>query len=454
MAKNMNELKKLEADALNLVKLAKDAGADSCDVVVASGNSLSVGVRDAEIENNNRSESDALYLRVFCDEKIASVTSNTKNNPQALAERAVAMARVSPDDPFQGLAEKGKLFASDKIAAKIAELDLYDDSEVDPKKMEEQALALEQAGMEIDGVTKSLGSSASWSTSGFVLATSDGFTGSYERSGFSLVGSFAAGEGTGMERDYEYDTAIYRSDLKDAAGIGREAGARAVKRLKPRQIKSGSYPIIADRRVSAAFLGALTSAINGSSVARKTSFLRDKMGSQITKAGINIIDDPHMVRKSGSSIFDGEGVKNNLLSLVEDGILQTWLLDSATARELGLETNGRATRSGSGTRPSTTNCHMQAGEQSFEEMVSSIKEGLYLTETIGHGINMVTGDYSKGASGYWIENGEIAFPVAEITIAGNLADIFMNMTPASDLEFKYGTNAPSLLIEGMTIGGK
>lgn len=450
----MNDLKKLEDDALNLVHLARKAGADACDVVVASGNSLSVSVREGAIENNNRSESDALYLRVFCGKKVASVTSNTKNNPQALAERAVAMAKVSPEDPFQGLAEKSKLCQSDTIQAKIAELDLYDNREADPLEMEQKALETEAAGMAVEGVTKSLGTNSGWSTSGFVLATSDGFTGSYERSGFSLVASFAAGEGTRMERDYEYDTAIYQSDLKAPSMIGKQAGEKAVKRLKPRQVKSGSYPIIADKRVSAAFLGSLTSAINAASVARKTSFLRNKMGQQIASSGIRIMDNPHMVRKSGSRIFDGEGVANAPLELVKDGILQCWLLDSATARELELQTNGRASRSGSGTRPSTTNCYMEAGEQSLEDMIALIGQGLYLTETIGHGINMVTGDYSKGASGYWIENGEIAFPVAEITIAGNLADIYKNMTPASDLEFKFSTNAPSLLIEGMTIGGK
>lgn len=450
----MNELKKLEADALNLVSLAKKAGADACDVVVASGNSLSVGIREGAVENSNRSESDALFLRVFCDKKIASVTSNTKNDPKSLAERAVAMAKVSPDDPFQELADQDRLISADNISTKISELDLFDAADPDPDYMEQQALAVEEAGMRIDGVTKSLSCGMSCSTSGFVLATSDGFSGSYQRSGFSLVGSFAAGEGTGMERDYDYDTAIHLSDLKNAEAIGQYAGERAVKRLNPRQIKSGSYPIIVDRRVSAALLGSLSGAINAASVARKTSFLRDMMDKQITKNSINIIDDPHMVRKSGSKIFDGEGVSNQKLNLVEDGILQTWLLDSATARELNLSTNGRATRSGSSTSPSTTNCYMEAGEQSAEDMIASIKEGLYLTETIGHGINMVTGDYSKGASGYWIENGEITFPVGEITIAGNLKDMYMNITPASDLEFKFGTDAPTLLLEGMTIGGK
>ena len=236
--------------------------------------------------------------------------------------------------------------------------------------------------------------------------------------------------------------------------IGTEAGERAVRRLNPKQVQSGNFPIVVDPRISGGLVGTLTGAINASSVARKTSFLREKMHEQIATSNITIVDDPHMIRKGGSKIFDGEGVKNEKLVLVENGILKHWLLDCATARELELETNGRASRGVSGTSPSTTNCYMQAGDQSPQELIGSIKNGLYLTETIGHGINMVTGDFSKGASGYWIENGEITYPVAEITIAGNLADMFKNMTPASDLEFRYGTNAPTLVIEGMTVGGK
>jgi len=288
----MNELKKIEAEALNMVSLAKKAGADACDVVVASGNSLSVGIREGSLENSNRSESDALYLRVFYGKKIATITSNTKNDPQALAERAVAMAKASPENPFQGLADQTRLFPAKKIQTEIAKLDLFDDSQADPKDMENRALEIEQAGLGVEGVTKSLGCNMSWGTSGFILATSDGFSGSYQRSGFSMVGSFAAGEGTGMERDYEYDTAIYQNDLKNASLIGKAAGERAVKRLNPRQIKSGSYPIIVDRRVSTALVGAFSSAINGSSVARKTSFLRDMMGKQVMQKSINIIDDP------------------------------------------------------------------------------------------------------------------------------------------------------------------
>lgn len=450
----MNNLQSLEADALKLVSLAKACGADACDCVVASGESLSVGVREGKVENSNRSEADALYLRVFAGKKVASVTANQSSNPEALAERAVAMAKVSPEDEFQGLADSNRLFSTDELETALASLDLCDPASPETAGLEKAALEAEAAGLSVRGVAKSMGAGIGWSKSGFVLATSDGFSGSYERSGFSCSASMVAGEGTGMERDYEFDSAIHYSDLRDAASIGKAAGERVVKRVGPRQTGSGSFPVVFDPRISSGLVGTLSGAVNAASVARKTSFLRNRMNTQITDTGISITDDPLMARRSGSKVFDGEGVATKKLSLVQDGILKTWLLDSATARELGLETNGRATRGAAGTSPSTTNCYMEPGSQSPEELIRPIKQGLYLSETIGHGINMVTGDYSKGAAGFWIENGEITYPVAEITIAGNLMDMFMNMTPACDLEFRYATNAPTLLVEGMTIGGK
>ncbi|MEM7069216.1 MAG: TldD/PmbA family protein [Pseudomonadota bacterium] len=450
----MTELKSLEADALKLVELTLKAGADACDVVVASGSSLSSSVRNGSVENKNRSEGDGISLRAFCGKKVASVNSNSKNNLNQLAERAVAMAKVSPEDPFQGLAPDEILFSNSDIEQKMGELDLNDTYEPNVEELEKLALQCEEAGLDVEGVVQSMGAGAASSKSGFVLAASNGFLGSYLRSGFSISASMLAGEGTGMQRDYDYDSATHFADLKSTSEIGASAGKRTVERLNPRQVNSGSYPIVFDPRISAGIVGTLAGAINGSSIARKTSFLRDKMHSSVARKAINIIDDPHMEKRAGSKVFDGEGVANNRLELVSDGILQTWLLDCATARELELKTNGRAGRGGSGTSPTTSNCYMEPGEQSPDEIISSIKDGLYLTETIGHGINMVTGDYSKGAAGFWIENGEIAFPVAEITVAGNLADMFLNMTPANNLEFKYATNAPTLLIEGMTIGGK
>jgi len=449
----MSKLENLEAVAAELVRNAGNAGADACDVVVARNDSLSISVRDNQTENSNRSEQDLISIRVFCGKRIASVTANSKTDPANLAERAVAMAKVSPEDPFQGLAEKDQLFDTSQLAEVNASLELLDPTEPTTEKLEKDALACEAAGLNVAGVTKSMGAGASWSRSGFVLATSSGFVGSFERSGFSLSASMVAGEGTSMERDYDFDSAIHQNDLKSAEEIGTSAGDRVIKRIGPRQVKSGSYSVVCDPRISSGILGTLMGAVNGSSIARKTSFLRDQMGKQITSAGVNIIDDPLMKRRMGSKVFDGEGIATEKLQFVEDGVLQQWVLDGATARELSLSTNGRASRGETGIRPSTTNCYMENGTRSSQELISDIKEGLYLTETIGHGINMVTGDYSKGATGFWIVDGEIAFPVAEITVAGNLKDMFLNMTPANDLEFRYGTNAPTLLIDGMTIGG-
>ncbi len=450
----MSDLKLLEKKAEELVALANKAGADHCDVVVASGESLSVSVREGKIENSDRSESDALYLRVFCGSKVANVSANRSDNAEALAERAVAMALVSPENPYDGLADQDRLFCAADIEKQTAALDLCDQLQPDAENLATQAQATEAAGLAVAGVQKSMGASAGWSMSGFVLATSDGFSGSYRRSGFFISTAMVAGTGADMERDYDFDSAVHHEDLKQPEEIGRCAAERVVRRLGPRQVKSASVPVIFEPRVSTGLLGAFAGAINGASVARKTSFLRERMHEKVAGTAITIVDDPLIARRGGSRPYDGEGVGTKKLNLVEDGVLREWLLDSATARELGLQTNGRASRGASGTSPTTTNCYMMPGDEAPEKLIAAVKDGLYVCETIGHGINMVTGDYSKGVSGFWIENGEIAYPVTEITIAGNLTQMFNRMKPASDLVFKYATNAPTLLVEGMTVGGK
>ncbi|MGI9400744.1 MAG: TldD/PmbA family protein [Rhizobiaceae bacterium] len=444
----MINLEKLQNDASTLVETAIGAGADACDCIVAHSQSLAVGVREGQVEDTNRSEKDALTLRVFCGNQVANVTANAMDDPVGLATRAVAMAKVSPEDQYQGLAP------SELLADKIPDLDLADSSIPDAQGLIDSALACEAAGLEVDGIEKSMGAGAGWAMSGFVLATSDGFEGNYSISRFMASAAMVAGSGTSMERDYEHRAAVHETDLPDLAEIGRIAGERTVRRLGPQQAESGRVPIVFDRRVAGGLLGNMMGAINGAAIARKTSFLRDQMGKQIASANITVRDNPLKPRGLGSSPFDGEGMSGRELVPVENGILKEWILDWASARELGLESNFRASRSGAGISPSTTNCHIEPGSQSPDEMIKSIGTGLYLTETIGHGINMVTGDYSKGASGFWIENGEIAYPVAEITIAGNLKDMFLNMTPADDLEFRGSVNSPTLLVEGMTIGGK
>lgn len=442
------DMSDLETEAAGLVEAARKAGADDCDVVVARSRSLGVEVRDGKIENSTRSEADDFSLRVFCGKRVATVSANNAAGRKELAERAVAMAKVSPEDPYQGLAP------AECHAGDWPDLDLCDPHAADPARLGERALACEAAGLAVPGVARSMGARAGWGLSGFVLATSTGFSGHYGVSRFSASAAMVAGEGTAMERDYEFHSAVHEEDLKDASLIGRTAGDRVVRRLGPRQVKSASVPVIFDKRISMGLLSAMMGAVNGSAVARKTSFLRDSMGKQVANGAISVVDDPLRRRGLGSRPFDGEGMATAPIRFVEGGVLQDWVLDWATARELGLESNGRASRSGSGTSPATTNCHIEPGKTSAADMIAAVSEGLLLTETIGHGINMVTGDYSKGAAGFWIENGEIAYPVSEITIAGNLKDMFMRMVPADDLEFRYATNAPTLLVEGMTIGGK
>lgn len=444
----MIDLKKLEDNAVMLIDAALKAGADACDVVVAHGQSHSVGIRDGVVENTGRSEGDNFSLRVFLGKKVASVSTNQITDVSMLAERAVSMAKVSPEDSFQGLAEK------EQLATKLPTLDLLDETELSSDQLKAMVLEAEEAGLAVKGVDKSMGASAGIGRTGFVLATSNGFSGSYSRSGASISSGMVCGSGEKMERDYDYSSKVYVEDLDSPALIGKTAGERAVAKRNPRQVASGAFPVIFDRRASVQLLSALLGATTGSSIVRKTSFLREDMGKQIANSAITIIDNPLIDRGLGSRLFDGEGLICDQLTLVEKGVLNHWLLDGATARELDLPMNGRASRSGSGTSQTSTNAHILAGDKSLDEMFKDIGTGLYITETIGHGVNMVTGDYSKGASGYWIENGEMSFPVAEITIAGNLKDMFLHMLPANDLIFKGASNAPSLLIEGMTIGGK
>lgn len=441
------DLQRLESLSEQLVKAAKKAGADHCDVVVATGQSLRLAVRDGALEDTGRAESDDISLRVFIGRRVAAVSSNQASEIDGLAERAVAMAKVSPEDPYQGLADP------DRLARSYPALDLVDPTHPNADSLREQALAAEAAGLAVKGVAKSMGASAGWSNSGFVLATSHGFSGHFMRSGFSLSAAMVSGEGEAMERDYDFTTAVFAADLESPEKIGSSAGERAVRRRNPVKPKSASLPILFDRRVAASLLGVALGATNAAAVARKTSFWRDRMNAQVAASAITIHDDPLLEKGLGSRPFDGEGLATGAMTLIENGVLGEWLLDSASARELRLSTNGRAARSGAGTTPAPTNSWIASGDKTPEALAAEIGTGLYLTETIGHGVNMVTGDYSKGASGFWIENGEIAYPVAEITVAGNLPDMFMRMIPANNLFFRYRSNAPSLLVEGMTIGG-
>jgi PmbA protein len=430
-----------------LVEAAKKAGADAADAVAVRGRSTSVSVRLGKVESTNSSEGDDVSLRVFVGKRVASVSATASSDPAALAERAVAMAKVSPEDPYQGLAD------SEFLAKTVRDLDLYDPTTVSADELRESALAAEEAALAVTGVTNSGGSGASAGLGGLVLATSHGFVGHYVGSRFGRSASVIAGQGTGMERDYEYSSRPHFGDLDSAEEIGRKAGERVVRRLNPRKAKTGTVDVVFDPRVARGIAGHLAGAINGASVARKTSFLRDKMGRQVASAAITVTDEPALVRGQASRPFDGEGVAGEKLLMIEKGVLNHWFLSTSAAKELGLTTNGRGARSGSSVSPSSTNLAIEAGETSPEEIIKSLKTGFYVTEVFGQGVDMITGEYSRGASGLWIENGELAYPVAEVTIASNLKDMFLRMVPADDLDRNYATASPTLLIEGMTLAG-
>lgn len=434
-----------------LVERARHAGAEAAEVLIAESASLSVSWRLGRLEDVERSEGRDIGLRVFIGKKQATVSSTDTSQAalQPMIERAIAMARAAPEDPWCGLADKAQL------ARDWPDLDIEDKT---PPLSAEELAALaaeaEEAALAVKGVTNSGGASAGTGRSTATLVTSAGFAGTYAGTSSSFSCSVLAGEGTAMERDYDYSSMRHKADLEKPADIGRRAGEKAVKRLNPRKVNSQAVPVVYDPRVSGGLVGHLAGAISGSAIARGTSFLKKAMGQRIFPESISIVDDPHMKRGLRSKPFDGEGVANKRMTLVEDGVLTTWLLDTATARQLGLESTGHAARgTGGPPSPSTTNLYMEAGCLTVKELIADIRVGLYITELIGMGVNGVTGDYSRGASGFWIENGEIAYPVSEITVAGNLKDMFLNLTPADDLEFRYGTNAPTIRVEGMTIAG-
>lgn len=434
--------------AAALVEAARSAGADAADAVAVKGGSLSIDVRLGKVEESERAEANDLGLRVFVGRRSAHVSANATSGFDELAARAVAMARVAPEDPYAGLADAADL------AATWPDLDLLDRHVPVAAELIERALAAEDAARAVAGVTNSGGASASWSLGGLVLVTSTGFSGGYLASRHSLSVTAVAGSGTEMERDWESTSRIHRADLPAAAEIGRRAGERAVARLRPSKPTTGSGTVIWEPRAAISLVGHVAGAVNGAAVARKTSFLKDRLGERLFPAGVTIVDDPFRVRGLGSRPFDGEGLVGKPLSIVDDGILTSWLLDCAAARELGMAPNGRAGRGTGNPSPSSTNLTLLAGTVSQAEMIASVERGILVTDMIGAGVNGVTGDYSRGASGFWIENGQLGGPVSELTVAGNLIDMYARLVPANDLEYRFGINAPSLMVEGLTIAGR
>lgn len=440
-----------QARVSDLVTAAKEAGADAADVLYSGGVSTEVQVRLGELEDVQRSEGEEIGLRFFVGQRSASVSSSDLSDAAlaTLVERAAAMAREAPEDAYAGLAPEDRLFSGD-----MPDLDIDDGGDAEPEALRASALEAEDAARAVKGVTNSEGGGASAGRSIMALATSHGFCGGYQASSYGVSASVIGGEGGGMQRDYAYRTARYLDDLDSAASIGKRAGERTVARLNPAKIDSGAMPVVFDPRVSGGLLGHLIGAITGSAITRGTSFLRDCLEEQIFDAGVTVRDDPLRKRGLRSRPFDGEGLPVADRAIIADGVLTGWLLDSASARQLGLEPTGHAKR-GIGGPPGAgaTNLHLERGGQTREELIADIDKGVLVNELIGMGVNPVTGDYSRGASGFLIENGEIGAPVAEITIAGNLKDMYRALTPASDLEFIRGVNAPTVRIEGMTVAG-
>lgn len=433
----------------DIIARARAAGADAADAVLAGSASIEVSVRLGALEDVGRSEEEELGLRVFVGRRSASVSASDLSGAamDALVERAVAMAREAPEDQWAGLAPEERL-----LRGTIPDLDLNDAAEPAPASLKDAALAAEDAARAVDGVTNSEGGGASASRVTWALATSHGFAGAYAASSHGISASVLAGSGGAMQRDYAYHTARHRDALDSPEAIGREAGERAVARLNPGKVDSGAMPVVLDPRIGPSLIGHLIGAISGAAIARGTSFLLGQLGEPIFADGIAIIDDPHRPHGLRSRPFDGEGLAVSPTEIVRDGVLQTWLLESASARQLGLEPTGHAVR-GVGGAPGVgaSNTYLAAGHQSRAALIGAIPRGVYITELIGHGINGVTGDYSRGAAGFLIENGELTQPINEFTIAGNLKDMFRNLTAADDLVFRYATNVPTLRIDGMTV---
>ena len=434
----------------DLVAAARRAGADAADAMLIDATALSVGVRMGKLESLERAESGDMGLRVLIGKKQA-VVSSTDRKPamiKELVERAISMARIAPEDPFCGIADP------DQIATSWPTLEMADNGDVDEKKLIASLHEAEETARAVKGVTNSEGAEAGASLSHITLASTNGFAGGYSRTGYSLSVSVLAGEGTGMERDYDYASRVFASDMPSAASIGTKAGQRTVRRLGARKMPTGQLPVVFDPRVSGSLIGQLAGAISGSSIARGTSFLKSFMGKEIFSSNITIVDDPFRARGMRSRPFDAEGLIPTRRKIIDNGVLTTWLMDLRSARQLGLASTGHASRStGGAPSPSASNFYMEAGTLSPADLIKDIKQGFYVTELMGMGVNGVTGDYSQAAAGFWIENGEILFPVSEMTIASNLKDMYRNLIPANDLEFIRGVDAPTLRVEGMMVAG-
>lgn len=435
-----------------LLEAARKAGAESADALAVSGTAVSIEIRRRALEQAERSEGVEIGLRVLMGGRQACVSASDTSAATiaALAERAVAMAREAPVDPHAGLAEAGELAQDWDLAA----LDLADPSaEPGAAALEAQARAVEAAALETAGITQ-VEAAASYSRRQLHLAASNGFSGGYGRTSHSLSAVAFTGQGTAMQRDYAGESRIHVADMPGAEGIGRLAAERTLQRVGSVKPRTGTYPVVYDERVASSLIGHLLSAINGSSIARGSSWARDLLGKQVLPDGLSLVEDPHRPRISSSRPFDGEGLATRRREIVADGVLTGWVLDLATGRKLGMASTANASRGTSAPpSPSTTNIDLTPGPRSREDLIRDMGTGLLVTSMIGSTINPTTGDYSRGASGFWVENGVITHPVHECTIAGNLRDMLLRIVPANDARAHLSTRVPSILIDGMTLAG-
>lgn len=447
MTQNLSDL------SAQLIDAALKAGADAADALVIDGTSVSIDVRGGKLENAERSEGIDLGLRVFVGQRQACVSASDARAESIanVAERAVAMARVAPQDPYAGLADPAD-HATDLDSAR---LELFDPTpEPDPQALFDDAARAETAALAVQGVEQVTQASAGYGHRRVHLATSTGFSAGYERTDRGISIGALAGTGAGMERDYDYDSRIFQADLRDAADIGRGAGERAIAALNPRRPKTGAYPVIIDERVSGSLIGHLVSATNGSMIARGSSWARNLLGQQVLPEGVSLIENPHRPRTSGSRLFDAEGLQTAPRAIVENGVLTGWTLDLATARKLGLTSTASAARGPSAPpSPTVSNLTLTQGEKSRADLIRDMGTGLLITSFIGATVNPNTGDYSRGATGFWVENGEITYPVNEVTVAGNLISMLKSIVPANDARAHLSHVIPSLLVEGLTLAG-
>ena len=434
-----------------IIKKTIASGATDCDVVLAKGESKSISYRLGKIEDIDKSDGRTFGIRALIGNQQAFISSSDPDaeNIDKLVHKVVQMANLAPEDDTACLGDS-KYFETN-----FESLDLCQNEETSTEKLIEMVKECEDEALSQAGITNSEGSGASYGYSEFFLATSNGFNGGYRSSSNSISCSVIAGEGQSMERDYDYAVAKHIEDLSSPKEVGLSSAKKALQRMNPKKINSCQTPVIFDKRISSKIIGYVAGAASGSSIARGTSFLKDSLNQQIFNKDISIVDDPKIIRGLGSKPFDGEGIKTNQKEIVSNGILKSWLLNTSTAIKLDLKSTGHASRSiGSPPGISTSNLYMVNGIYSYNDLINSIKSGFYATELIGMGVNLVTGDYSMGASGMWIENGEIKYAVSEVTIASNLKEMFLNLSAANDLEFKSSSNAPTIKIENMTLAGK